>query len=78
MIFSQLDSDSIKGWNFKNVPISFYTWCVQSELSLVKHGQKSKVSTVLKSWDPEVFETVLTFDFWPCFTRDNLDRTHQG
>ena len=28
----------IKGWNFKKVTFSFYHWCVQSELSLVKHG----------------------------------------
>ena len=28
-----------KGWKLKNVPFSFYPWCIQSELSLVKHGQ---------------------------------------
>ena len=32
-----------KGWSLKNVWFSFYPWCVQSELSLVKHGQKSKI-----------------------------------
>ena len=52
-----------KRWDLKNVCFSFYSWCVQPELSLIKHGQK--VRTVLKSWDPEVFKTVLTFDFWP-------------
>ena len=55
----------IKGWNFKKVTFSFYHWCVQSELSLVKHGLKSKVRTVLKSWDPEVFKKLsllLIFD----------------
>ena len=29
----------IKGWKLKNVPFPFYPWCIQSELSLVKHGQ---------------------------------------
>ena len=42
-----------KGWNFKNVTFYFYPWCVQSELSLVRHGHASKVRTVMKSWDPE-------------------------
>ena len=37
-----------KGWKLKNVPFSFYPWCIQSELSLAKHGQYSKVRTVLK------------------------------
>ena len=44
-----------KGWKLKNVPFPFYPWCIQSELSLVKHGQYSKVRTVLKSWDPDKF-----------------------
>ena len=43
----------VKGWNFKNVTFYFYPWCVQSELSLVRHGHASKVRTVMKSWDPE-------------------------
>ena len=34
-----LDNYIIKGWKLKNVPFSFYPWCIQSELSLVKHGQ---------------------------------------
>ena len=58
-----------KGWCLKNVWFCFYHCCVQSELTLVKHGQKSKVRTALKSWD--------TFDFWQCFTRDNSDWTQQ-
>ena len=32
--------------------------------SLLKHGRKSKVRTVLKSVDPGNFETVLTFNFF--------------
>ena len=28
-----------KGWKLKNIPFSFYPWCIQSDLFLVKHGQ---------------------------------------
>ena len=42
---------------------SFYPLCVQSELSLVKHVQKSKVRTVFKFPESQLFKTVLTFDF---------------
>ena len=31
------DNNNKKGWKLKNVPFSFYPWCIQSELSLVKH-----------------------------------------
>ena len=71
-------SSVIKGCYLKYVPFSFYPWCIQSGLSLVKHGQYSKVRTVLKSWDPDNFKTVLTFNHWLCFTRDNPDWIHQG
>ena len=57
----------------KYVPISFYPWCIQPELSLVKHGQKSKVRTVLKLSGSQLFKTVLTFNYRPCLTRDNSD-----
>ena len=67
--FSLFISSDSEGWCLKNVWFSFYPWCVQSELSLVKHCQKSKVS--------QLFKPVLTFDFWPCFTRDNSEWTHQ-
>ena len=46
--FSMNSDLLIKGWNLKKGWFSFYSWCIQSELSLVKHGQKSKVRTVLK------------------------------
>ena len=52
-----------KGWKLEKVPFSFYPWCIQSELSLVKHGQKSKVRTVLKLSGSPLFKTVLTFDY---------------
>ena len=64
---------SDKGWKLKNVPFSFYPWCIQSELSLVKHGQQSKVRRVLKLTGSPLFNTGLTFDYYPCFTRDNSD-----
>ena len=38
----------IKGWDLKKGLFSFYPLCVQSELSLVKPVQKSKVRTVFK------------------------------
>ena len=38
IVFYMLDGLD-KGWKLKNVPFSFYPWCIQSELSLVKHGQ---------------------------------------
>ena len=60
-----------KGWDLKRGLIPFYPLFVQSELSLVKYVQKSKVRTVLKSQDLSFFKNVLTFDIWPCFTRDN-------
>ena len=44
-------------------PISYYPWCDESDLSLVKQGQKSKVRTVLKLSRSLLFKTVLTFDF---------------
>ena len=45
-----------------------YVLCLEGILpvcqsSLLKHGQKSKVRTVLKSVDPGNFGTILTFDF---------------
>ena len=49
--------------NFKNVTFYFYPWCVQSALFVVKHGQKSKVRTVLKTSGSQLFKTVLTFEF---------------
>ena len=55
--YSQLPT--IKSDFHKNVWFSFYPWCVQSKLSLVKHGQKSKIGMVLKIRDPEDLETVL-------------------
>ena len=51
-----------KGWDLKKGLFSFNSWCVQSELSLVKYGQKSKVRTVLKTSGFQLFKTVLTFD----------------
>ena len=52
-----------KGWKLEKVPFSFYPWCIQSELSLVKHGQKSKVKTVLKSSGSQLFKTDLLLIF---------------
>ena len=31
--------------------------------------------TVLKSWDPDNFKTVLSFDFWPCFISNSSQLT---
>ena len=62
-----------KGCYLKYVPFSYYPWCIQSGLSLVKHSQYSKVRKVFKSWDPDNFKTVLTFNHWLCFTRDIPD-----
>ena len=61
-----------KGWSLKIVfsffKFSFHPWCVQSELSLVKHGQKSKVRTVLKRLNtPRVKRKRDIFKF-PSFT----------
>ena len=57
----------------KKARFSFYHLCVQSELSLVEHGKKSRVRTVSKSTGSQLLKTVLTCDFEPYFTRDNSD-----
>ena len=64
-----------KGCYLKYVPFSYYPWCIQSGLSLVKHSQYSKVRTVLKSWDPDSFQNCPYF-FLPFITRDNSDSSH--
>ena len=43
VFYSKNVQEMLKGGNLK-----IYSWFVQSELYLVKHGQKSKVRTVLK------------------------------
>ena len=64
-----------KGWNLKKFPFPFYPWSFQADLSLIKHGQNSKVRKVLKFSGSQLFKGVLTFDFWPCFTRSQIENT---
>ena len=56
-------STNPQGWDLKKGLFSFYPLYDQSELYLVKHVQKSKVRTVFKFPESQLFKTVLTFDF---------------
>ena len=47
-----------KGWKLKKVWFSFYPWCAQSELSLVKHGQKAEILRFSKLFLFLIFEHV--------------------